>query len=133
MVQHFLIWKILRPVAQPPPLNQPTNRPPTLPLCINALTVINKDITSVHVHSYQEKVRYWTKGRIFLNTTYMTIVDLDNAIYVVFDLETTGLSQERHSIIEIACLMLDCNGHTIPESAISSLVKLPKNNPSPHH
>jgi DNA polymerase III epsilon subunit-like protein len=60
-----------------------------------------------------------------------TTLDLDNAIYIVFDLETTGFSQEHHSIIKIACLMLDSNGDTIPKSMFSSLVKPPKQIP-PH-
>ena len=50
------------------------------------------------------------------------VLDLNLCIYVVFDLETTGLSRERHHIIEIAASILDCNGVQLPEGTFSSLV-----------
>ena len=46
-------------------------------------------------------------------------------IYVVFDLETTGLSRQRSAIIELAAEMLDPKGVVIPNSKFSSLVKPP--------
>ena len=37
-------------------------------------------------------------------------VDLDKALYVVFDLETTGRSREHSEIIELAAQILDPKG-----------------------
>jgi DNA polymerase III alpha subunit (gram-positive type) len=37
-------------------------------------------------------------------------VDLNKVLYVVFDLETTGRSQQRDKIIKVAAQILDPNG-----------------------
>jgi uncharacterized protein YprB with RNaseH-like and TPR domain len=42
-----------------------------------------------------------------------TEFDIDDVIYIVFDIETTGYSRVRHSIIKTACIMLDSNGDVI--------------------
>jgi DNA polymerase III epsilon subunit-like protein len=57
--------------------------------------------------------------------------DIDNVVYIVFDIETTGFSRIRHSIIEIACILLDPFGVKLPDSSFSSLIKPPK--PIPPH
>lgn len=44
---------------------------------------------------------------------------LEKSIYVVFDLETTGLSKERNHIIESAAAMVDCHGERILDAAFS--------------
>ncbi len=46
-------------------------------------------------------------------------------IYIVFDLETTGFSKERHHIIEIACEMLYFDGTQVPSGKFSALVRPP--------
>ena len=57
------------------------------------------------------------------------LFDATKAIYVVFDLETTGLSRERNFIIEIACELLSPDGVTIPDSRFASLVRPPTSIP----
>ena len=51
---------------------------------------------------------------------------LNTTIYVVFDLETTGFSQIRCHIIEIAAEILDPDGIPFEDGRYSSLVKPPK-------
>jgi DNA polymerase III subunit epsilon len=52
-------------------------------------------------------------------------IDVERAIYIVFDLETTGFSPECNYIIDIACEMVTVGGNIIPDSKYSSLVKPP--------
>ena len=46
-------------------------------------------------------------------------IDLKKAIYVVFDLETNGLSRERNNIIEIAAQALNEDGILINDENLS--------------
>jgi DNA polymerase III subunit epsilon len=50
-------------------------------------------------------------------------LDLEKVIYIVFDIETTGFSRQRNSIIEIAAQLIDPNGNQIIDAKFSSLVK----------
>jgi DNA polymerase III epsilon subunit-like protein len=52
-------------------------------------------------------------------------LDLAACIYVVFDLETTGLSKDRHHIIEIAAAMVDCKGTRIADATFATFIKPP--------
>ena len=52
-------------------------------------------------------------------------LNFDKCVYVVFDLETTGLSRQRSCIIELAAELLDPKGAIIPDARFSSLVKPP--------
>ena len=47
----------------------------------------------------------------------------ESTLYVVFDLETTGLSRNKDKIIEISAEILDENSHIIPDGKFHSLVK----------
>ncbi len=58
------------------------------------------------------------------------LLDIDNVIYIVFDIETTGFSKDRNHIIEIACEILGGDGHRISDGQFSSLVKPPVQIPS---
>jgi DNA polymerase III epsilon subunit-like protein len=50
-------------------------------------------------------------------------LDLDKVLYVVFDLETKGRSQQLHEIIELAAQILDQNGIPWEEAIFLELVK----------
>jgi DNA polymerase III alpha subunit (gram-positive type) len=50
-------------------------------------------------------------------------VDWEKVLYVVFDLETTGLSRKQHEIIELAAVILDHNGIQIEDASFVQLVK----------
>jgi DNA polymerase III epsilon subunit-like protein len=50
-------------------------------------------------------------------------VDLDKALYVVFDLETTGRSRQRDEIIKVAAQILDPNGIPLEDAIFLELVK----------
>jgi DNA polymerase III epsilon subunit-like protein len=50
-------------------------------------------------------------------------IDVTKAIYVVFDIETTGLSKDRNYIIELAAQIIDPVGFPLSESSFSSLIK----------
>jgi DNA polymerase III epsilon subunit-like protein len=47
-------------------------------------------------------------------------VDVDRAIYIVFDLETTGFSKDRNYVIDIACEMVSSTGDIIPNTKFAS-------------
>lgn len=49
----------------------------------------------------------------------------DETLFVVFDLETTGFSKERHHIIEIACEILAGNGKRVSDAQFSALIRPP--------
>jgi hypothetical protein len=49
-----------------------------------------------------------------------TNFDSNECIYIVFDLETTGRSTERHNIIKLACELVDCSGNVIQDTKFSS-------------
>jgi DNA polymerase III epsilon subunit-like protein len=50
-------------------------------------------------------------------------IDWDSVLYVVFDLETTGRSQQRDEIIKLAAVILDCSGVKIEDAFFSEFVK----------
>jgi DNA polymerase III epsilon subunit-like protein len=50
-------------------------------------------------------------------------IDIDKALYVVFDLETTGRRQDHDEIIELAAEILDPNGIPLEDAIFSELVK----------
>ena len=52
-------------------------------------------------------------------------IDSTGNIYIVFDLETTGFSKERHHVCEIACELLDSDGNPLTDCQFFSLVKPP--------
>jgi DNA polymerase III epsilon subunit-like protein len=54
-----------------------------------------------------------------------TNLDINECIYIVFDLETTGRSTERHHITELACELVDCSGSVIDNTKFSTLVRPP--------
>ena len=56
--------------------------------------------------------------------------DNTRPVYIVFDLETTGFSMERHHILEIACELRDSEGNPLIEGQFFSLVKPPTTIPS---
>ena len=52
-------------------------------------------------------------------------VDMDHVIYVIFDLETTGFSKDRHHIIEIAAKILGPDSTPVDNGTFHSLVRPP--------
>jgi DNA polymerase III epsilon subunit-like protein len=54
-----------------------------------------------------------------------TNFNINDCIYIVFDLETTGRSTERHNITELACELVDCSGSVIDDTKFSALVRPP--------
>jgi DNA polymerase III alpha subunit (gram-positive type) len=50
-------------------------------------------------------------------------LDWDKVLYVVFDLETTGRSQQQHKIIKLAAQILDPNGIPLEEAIFVEFVK----------
>ena len=46
--------------------------------------------------------------------------NISECIYIVFDLETTGRSPDRHNITEIACELVNCSGSIIADTKFSS-------------
>ena len=50
-------------------------------------------------------------------------LSLERVLYVVFDLETTGLSHRHHEIIEIAAKILDPNGIQLEDAIFAELIK----------
>jgi hypothetical protein len=53
-------------------------------------------------------------------------IDWGSVLHVVFDLETTGRSRQRDTIIELAAVILDENGIEIEDASFSQFVK-PRN------
>ena len=49
-------------------------------------------------------------------------LNMDRVLYVVFDLETTGLSHRYHEIIEIAAKILDPNGIQLEDAVFAELI-----------
>ena len=56
------------------------------------------------------------------DTQTRTVVDISRLVYFMFDLETTGLSSSSHTIIEIACVVLDNHGTGLSDT-FSELVR----------
>jgi DNA polymerase III subunit alpha, Gram-positive type len=54
-----------------------------------------------------------------------TNFNINECIYIVFDLETTGRSTERRNITELACELVDCSGSVINDTKFSTLVSPP--------
>ena len=52
-------------------------------------------------------------------------IDIESVLYIVFDIETTGFSKDRHHIIEIAAQTLAPNGEAIEGETFKSFVKPP--------
>lgn len=52
-------------------------------------------------------------------------MNLEQVIYIVFDLETTGFSRERNHIIEIAAEFMDHKGHGDENKKFAALVRPP--------
>jgi hypothetical protein len=50
-------------------------------------------------------------------------INWDHALYVIFDLETTGRSRSKSEIVEIAAIILDQNGIHIEDATFHSLVR----------
>ena len=57
-------------------------------------------------------------------------VDWEKALYVVFDLETTGRSRQRDEIIELVAVILDSSGVQIEDAVFTQFVKPHKSIPS---
>ena len=55
----------------------------------------------------------------------ITEVDMGHCIYVIFDLETTGFSKDRHHIIEIAGKVLAPDATPVDNGSFQSLVRPP--------
>jgi DNA polymerase III epsilon subunit-like protein len=50
-------------------------------------------------------------------------LNMERVLYVVFDLESTGLSHRYHEIIEIAAKILDPNGIQLEDAVFEELIK----------
>jgi DNA polymerase III epsilon subunit-like protein len=59
-----------------------------------------------------------------------TNFNINESIYIVFVLETTGRSTERHNITELACELVDCSRSIIENTKFSTLVRPPRLIPS---
>ena len=55
--------------------------------------------------------------------------DVDETLYCILDLETTGFSKDRNYIIEIACMICDDEGNILSDGSFCELVKPPTNIP----
>jgi hypothetical protein len=97
-----------------PPMNQPRT---------DSTTAVEKGLPVVVNHEPPPRPQHDGKTpRIRTNTVP---IDVERAIYIVFELEATGFIPERNYIIDIACEMVTAGGSIIPGSKYHSLVKPP--------
>jgi Exonuclease len=101
-------------IADDPPVNHPTT---------DSTTAVETGLPVVANQEPPPRPQHGGKTpRIRTNTVP---IDVEQAIYIVFDLETTGFNSERNYIIDIACEMVTASGNIIPDSKYCSLVKPP--------
>jgi DNA polymerase III alpha subunit (gram-positive type) len=56
--------------------------------------------------------------------TLKSVFNTDNAIYILFTLETTGLNNKRREIIEFSCQLVTYDGSSVRSGMYQSLVHL---------
>ena len=76
--------------------------------------------TTASTRTPQESAHAWSRSNQWAQVA--STVNIEDVVYLVFDLETTGFSRNKHKIIKILALILNSEGFGLEDADFDSFV-----------